>query len=225
MEEIWKKIDWIPNLRGNYEVSNMGNARRTSLLWHDHRTNTYKTINRTRLLSLYDNGHGYLHVSFMVDTENGKKLKNFYVHRLVAEAFIPNPDGKKDINHKNFIRTDNRVSNLEWVTFEENMKHSSSMDRRLKPHYPSSGSCFKPDLSAQREEERAIRALEKKSKQRHKKKSVPNKDIKRTNIYFHSGKYTVRLYHNGKRYYVGRYSTYDEAVKAKVEMLKELGLI
>ncbi len=51
------------------------------------------------------------------------KRKTFGVHRLVATAFIPNPDGKPVVNHKNFIPTDNSISNLEWVTASENKTH------------------------------------------------------------------------------------------------------
>lgn len=85
--------------------------------------------------TLYRDGHiikdynvlGYRQVKMY---SNGKR-KSVYVHRLVAEFFIPNPDNKPEVNHKNGIRDDNRIENLEWVTHEENMIHSRDV---LKNH-------------------------------------------------------------------------------------------
>lgn len=55
---------------------------------------------------------------------DNRERKRYTIHRLVAEAFVPNLHNKKEINHKNGIKDDNRADNLEWVTRSENMKHS-----------------------------------------------------------------------------------------------------
>ena len=62
--------------------------------------------------------NGYMRV-YCRQTSTGKR-KDLYIHRLVATYFIPNPNNKKQINHKNCIRNDNRVENLEWCTSKEN---------------------------------------------------------------------------------------------------------
>ena len=69
----------------------------------------------SRVVKAQPNGKGYLRVSI------GGKL--MFVHRLVAEKYIPNPENKPQVNHKNCNKTDNRVENLEWVTNQENRDH------------------------------------------------------------------------------------------------------
>ena len=71
------------------------------------------------LLSL-NSKHKYQQVHIY---QNGKRYID-YAHRLVAEAFIPNPDNKAEVNHINGNKKDNRVSNLQWVSRAENMKHA-----------------------------------------------------------------------------------------------------
>lgn len=66
---------------------------------------------------------GYLRV----DLFNAAGRKHYKVHRLVAEAFIPNPDGKPQVNHKDGNNQNNSVTNLEWVTDEENKEHQKRL--------------------------------------------------------------------------------------------------
>lgn len=79
------------------------------------------------VLSPYDSGHGYLRVMLYVEG----KPQNYSVHRLVAEAFIPNPEKKATVNHKDGCKLNNAVGNLEWNTIGENLQHA--IDSGLRP--------------------------------------------------------------------------------------------
>lgn len=103
MEEIWKKI---PVEYGNYEISNLGRLRHG---------------NTKHICKLSLNAYGYYCRSNHLPH---KKRINIYVHRLVAMAFIMNEENKPHVNHKNGIKTDNCVCNLEWCSVKENVDHA-----------------------------------------------------------------------------------------------------
>lgn len=108
-EEIWKDVE---GFEGYYKVSNRGRFLRVS---------PYRYGKNERLLNPV-NLFGYLRVSM---TKGGDfKQATHPAHRLVARAFIPNPENKPFINHINGVKSDNRVENLEWCTQSENMKHA-----------------------------------------------------------------------------------------------------
>ncbi|KEF40424.1 HNH endonuclease [Schinkia azotoformans MEV2011] len=80
-------------------------------------------------LSQGDNGRGYKIVS--LKKKNERKWKKCYVHRLVASAFIPNENGLPEVNHKDENKSNNHVSNLEWVSRKENVNHGTGTQRQV----------------------------------------------------------------------------------------------
>lgn len=119
-----------------YEVSNHGRIR--SL---DHWVQSdsllggaVEFLRRGRVLKTRFKPDGYPLFSVRPEGYRGKLL-SFPVHRLVAKAFLPNPEGLPEVNHKDFNRRNNHVDNLEWVTRSENMRHAftAGRGRKLNP--------------------------------------------------------------------------------------------
>jgi hypothetical protein len=77
------------------------------------------SVKYARAMKLQTNISGYMWIQFSVNSVK----KNYYIHQLVASHFIPNPDGKQFVNHKDGNKTNNKVENLEWVTQSENTQH------------------------------------------------------------------------------------------------------
>jgi hypothetical protein len=107
MEEIWKDVK---GFEGLYQVSNLGNVKRL----------ISERVFAERLIGRSVDRYGYVK---RVLSKNGKMFF-FTEHRLVANAFIDNPEHKATVNHINGIKTDNRVENLEWNTNIENQQHA-----------------------------------------------------------------------------------------------------
>ena len=118
--EIWKDIK---DYEGYYQVSNFGKIKSLDRIVKDKGKERYQHLKEKEIHST-DNGRGYQIVSLRKDD----KRKNKYVHRLVAEAFIPNPNNLSEVNHKNLNKKDNTVDNLEWCTNVENKRHYLKTD-------------------------------------------------------------------------------------------------
>lgn len=97
---MWKQIE---NL--DYEINSEGIVRR---------------ISTKRIKKSFKRTDGYIGIQLYLAKD---KIKNYQLHRLIANTFIPNPESKQYVNHKDSNRENNLLNNLEWVTFEENVKH------------------------------------------------------------------------------------------------------
>ena len=109
MVEIWENI---PEFDGKYQVSNFGNIK-----------SFYKDPQGYIIKQRVQQGYKIVHL------HKNKKSFYFRVHRLVAEVFIPNPEKKPQVNHKNGNKLDNIVSNLEWCSCKENILHKFNILR------------------------------------------------------------------------------------------------
>lgn len=114
MKEIWKKIN---GYEGIYEISNLGRIK--SVPRTHYMGNNRQRVIRERIRKFMAYA-GYWRVNL---NKNGVQ-KNYKVSRLVAQTFLPNYENKPCVNHKNGIKKDNRVENLEWATIAENNLHA-----------------------------------------------------------------------------------------------------
>lgn len=123
-KEIWKPIK---GYEGYYEVSNLGNVRSVDrvIVYSNGAKHTYKG----HLLSLVNRSGGYKEVHLSIN--QNKKTPS--VHRLVAEAFIPNPLNLPEVNHKDEDKSNNCVENLEWCNSKYNMNYGTRNERSSKP--------------------------------------------------------------------------------------------
>ena len=110
MQEVWKEIE---GTNGMYQVSNLGNVK------------SFTRIKKGGLLKFGHFSNGYLFAHIRI---NGKR-RSYLVHRLVASAFLPNPQNLPQVNHKDENKTNNRVDNLEWCTHLYNQNYGTKNQR------------------------------------------------------------------------------------------------
>ena len=123
--EIWKPVK---GFEGLYEVSNMGNVRSVDkyLMFGNH-----YCLFKGKPKKASPNSSSYLKINLYKNDQE----KNYLVHRLVANAFIPNPNNLPCIDHINTIKTDNRVENLRWCTHKENSNNPLTREHiNIKSH-------------------------------------------------------------------------------------------
>lgn len=113
--EVFRDIE---GYEGLYQVSNLGNVKSLN----------YGRTGEECILKPANDGKGYLFVNLC---KNGKP-KKYYVHRLVALAFLLNPDNLKEINHKNEDKKDNCINNLEWCTHKYNSNYKTRNQRMIE---------------------------------------------------------------------------------------------
>lgn len=123
-DEIWKDV---LNYEGLYKVSNKGNILMYEKVFYTGRKYTSKRIIPEHNIILKSDKDGYLCVCLVKDS----KKKYFKAHRLVAQMFIPNPENKPQVNHKDGDKTNNNDWNLEWNTSLENINHAINIIKTI----------------------------------------------------------------------------------------------
>lgn len=135
-EEVWKDIE---GYEGLYQVSNFGRVRSLDRYVNHPKG---KVLKKSKIISPGINKHNYKYVT--LSKSNNKKT--FRVHRLVAEAFIPNPLNLPCVNHKDEDKTNNHVDNLEWCTYEYNINYGTRTERHKNTIIPKKNPVLQLDL-------------------------------------------------------------------------------
>jgi hypothetical protein len=125
--EFWKPIQgWL-----GYDVSTKGRVRTFKKRQGARRLRGgWAMTNEPQIRKACPDGEGYLYVSLCGE---GRKRECPKIHRLVAQAFIPNVDNLSEVNHKTGLQSDNRDRNLEWVTRSQNIQHADRNGLRVLP--------------------------------------------------------------------------------------------
>lgn len=122
--EVWKPIKGYED---SYEVSSQGRVRSKDKIRRLGKGKGYDRFFPSKILSTSINNCGY---KIIILNKPGSKVICKSIHRLVAEAFIPNPLNLSDINHKDENKLNNFVDNLEWVSHKDNMRYGTACERR-----------------------------------------------------------------------------------------------
>ena len=126
MEEVWKDIE---GYEGYYQVSSIGRVRSVDrYVNHGGKSGKGLSLKNGRILKPTLSGKGYPSVML----SKNSKPKRMLVHRLVAEAFIPNPYNYDEINHKSEVKTENFVENLEWCDRKYNNNYGNRCEKYIK---------------------------------------------------------------------------------------------
>jgi len=128
--EIWEDLIGYESI---YIISNLG---RVKILPRININKSGIIISKEKFVKLHKSKQGYVSLSL---NKNGAK-RTQYLHRLLANTFIPNTENKPQVNHKNGIKNDNRLENLEWTTSKENIIHARDKGLRLAPRGDSHSS-------------------------------------------------------------------------------------
>lgn len=115
--EVWKDIK---DYEGLYQVSDMGRVKILAKSWYSGKSNLVKHVGKEKIKALRKVPKGYV---FTTLHKNGVS-ESCFIHRLVAEAFLPNPNNLPEVNHLFGIKDDNRVTELEWCTHSGNVLHA-----------------------------------------------------------------------------------------------------